>query len=114
MERQFSQTMGNIIRRVNAVTEFGDDLKERIVAAKKRRDLLTHHYWRERSIQFATANGRLKMRQELENDMEMFAQVDREVDAAMSATRKKLRINDKIEKYNAEFMRKAAAGEITE
>jgi hypothetical protein len=115
MNKQFAQTMGNIIRRVSAVTEFSGDLKARITAAKTRRDFLTHHYWRERSIKFATVGGRVEMREELQKDMDMFHQVDREIDAAMSSTRKKLKIDDKVlVSYNEKFMQKVMAGEISE
>jgi hypothetical protein len=115
MNKQFSQTMGNIIKRVNAVTEFSDELKEHIAAAKKRRDFLTHHYWRERSIQFSTASGRANMREELQKDITMFHQVDRDIDIAMSETRKKLKISDKmLEQYNERYMRLVVSGEIAE
>jgi hypothetical protein len=47
MEKQFAQTMGNIISKVSKVEklpDFSDELMARVVAAKKRRDFLTHHF----------------------------------------------------------------------
>jgi hypothetical protein len=44
LSEQFKLTMGNIIRRVNALPIFSDEMKERIDVAKGRRDYLAHHY----------------------------------------------------------------------
>jgi hypothetical protein len=40
MERQFAQTMGNIVRRVEPLPDLNQELNERIAAAKSRRDFL--------------------------------------------------------------------------
>jgi hypothetical protein len=45
MEKQFAQTMGNIIRKVEYLPEFSGELAAWIIAAKERRDFLTHHFW---------------------------------------------------------------------
>jgi hypothetical protein len=87
MDEQFAQTMGNLIKRLSTFDGFDDALNLRIVEAKKRRDFLTHGFWRDRSVEFATAGGRARMRDELMADTEMFGQVDRAVDAAAKSTR---------------------------
>jgi hypothetical protein len=96
MDEQFAQTMGNLIKRLGKFAGFDDDLKERILVAKKRRDFLTHSFWRDRSVEFATAEGRAKMRDELAVDAEMFGQVDHAIDAAAKTLREYLGIDDKI------------------
>lgn len=87
MEDQFAQTMGNLMRRVEKFSAFDDVLKARIADAKKRRDFLTHHFWRERSIDFATSAGRERMREELNTDADMFEKLDRDIDAASAPLR---------------------------
>ncbi|TFV30275.1 MULTISPECIES: hypothetical protein [Bradyrhizobium] len=57
MDDQFTQTMGNLMRRVEKFSGFEGALKDRISDAKKRRDFLTHHYWRERSITLPRQRG---------------------------------------------------------
>jgi hypothetical protein len=82
MDDQFAQTMGNLMRRVEKFSGLDDALKARIADAKKRWDFLTHHYWRERSVNFATSAGHEQMREELNADAEMFERLDRDIDAA--------------------------------
>jgi hypothetical protein len=96
MDDQFAQTMGNLMRRVEKFGGFDDPLKARIVDAKKRRDFLTHHYWRERSMDFATSAGRERMREELNADAEMFETLDHDIDAASAPLRAKLGIKDEM------------------
>jgi hypothetical protein len=96
MDKQFALTMGNIIRRVEKLPDFDEDLRKRIVAAKDRRDFLTHHYWRERSVKFAAPEGRKQMRDELNEDAEAFGRLDQDIQAAMKPTREKLGIDDKV------------------
>jgi len=102
MENQFAQTMGNLIRRAQAFAGFEDELKTRILAAKKRRDFLTHHYWRERSTDFYTAEGRSRMMEELNEDAEVFGSLDRDIDAATKPIRESLGIDDQVLNAHAE------------
>jgi hypothetical protein len=94
VEKQFAKTMGNIIREVEKLPEITPELRTRISDAKKRRDFLTHHYWRERSEEFITRRGRAAMRVELEDDANMFHQLDLDVSAALSPTLKRLGIKE--------------------
>jgi hypothetical protein len=111
MANQFAQTMGNIIKRVNALSEFNDDLKKRIVAAKERRNFLAHHYWRERSLDFMTAKGRAEMQKELWKDGDDFMQLDRDIDAATKATREKLGATDeRLNAYSEKMLANIKAG----
>jgi hypothetical protein len=113
MDDQFAQTMGNLMRRVEKFGGFDDALKTRIADAKKRRDFLTHHYWRERSVDFATSAGRERMREELNADAEMFEKLDRDIDAASAPLRASLGIKDEIlEDYNRKFMKRGRARRV--
>lgn len=115
MDDQFAQTMGNLMRRVEKFGGFDDALKARIADAKKRRDFLTHHYWRERSVDFATSGGRERMREELNADAEMFERLDRDIDAAGAPLRSNLGIKDEmLEDYSRKFMERAKLGEPTD
>jgi hypothetical protein len=112
MDRQFDQTMGNLMRRVEKFGGFDTALKVRIADAKKRRDYLTHHYWRERCIDFATSEGRAKMREELSADAQMFGHLDRDIDAASAPLRAALGIKDAaLEEYYREFVERVERGE---
>ena len=108
---QFAQTMGSLIKRISAFDGFDDELKAQILEAKKRRDFLTHAYWRERSVEFMTADGRARMREELTADTEFFGKVDRAIDAATSVLRASIGINDKaIEEYSERQLARLKAG----
>jgi hypothetical protein len=96
MDKQFAQTMGAVIQRATMLPAFTDELKERIEAARKRRNFLAHDYWREMSERFATSKGREGMREELLADAETFGQLDRDIDAAMIVIRQELGVDDKM------------------
>lgn len=104
MESQHAQTLGNLIKRVSALPELSDNLKERLRAAKKRRDFLGHHYFRERAVEFSNRAGRDKMIAELLNDGDMFEAIDRDLYAELAPIREKLGMGgEKFQKYLAQF-----------
>ncbi len=96
VDRHFAQTMGNVLRRLHTFPYLDENIRKRIQAATARRDFLADQYWRERSEEFATREGRLKMRNELEEDTGAFRQLDRDIEAATKPVRAKLGINDDI------------------
>ena len=95
MEKHFSKTMGGVAQLAIKLPNFTIELKQRIEEARKRRNFLAHHYWRERSAKFANSRGREEMRKELAADRDMFAKLDKDIDEAMKPTREKLNIDDK-------------------
>jgi hypothetical protein len=112
MDKQFGQTMGQIMRRVQSLSGFDDSLKKRMVAMRRQRNFLAHHYWRERSVQFAAMAGRAEMRAELYEDSEAFGKLDRDIDAAMKTTRENLGIDDEVlEAHSRRMIEKMKAGE---
>lgn len=87
MAEQFGLTMGAVIKRAMALPYFTDELKQRIEAARKRRNFLAHDYWREASVRFMTPEGRQGMRDELNADAETFGKLDRDIDSALKGAR---------------------------
>ena len=114
-EKRFAQTMGNLVREIERIPEISDDLKKRIVAAKKRRDFLSHHFWRERAKEFATSQGCAAMREELQKDMELFEQLDREINTAMLPIRQRLGIKDKwLQQHYEKIMQDIMSSEVAD
>lgn len=95
MENQHAQTLGNLIKRVSKLPDLSDGLKERLKEAKKRRDFLGHHYFRERAVEFANRAGRDKMISELHEDGEAFEALDRILHAELAPIRNKLGMTGK-------------------
>jgi hypothetical protein len=115
MERNFAQTMGNLVKRVQKSADFSEDLKTRIIAAKERRDFLVHHYWRVMAARFYNSDGRAEMIEELNADTELFEKLDEDIQAAMKPARQKLGINeDKVAASVREFMARVESGEEPE
>ena len=52
LTKQHTLSLGNLIKRVQALAEMGADLKAQIVEAKARRDFLAHHFFRARAVEF--------------------------------------------------------------
>lgn len=104
MENQHAQTLGNLIKRISALPELSDDLKERLREAKRRRDYLGHHYFRDRAVEFNDRRGRDKMIAELHSDGEMFEAIDRVLYAELAPIRAKLGMDgEKFQEYLANY-----------
>lgn len=104
MSSQHAQTLGNLVKRVSVMPEFSDGLKERLKDAKTRRDFLSHHYFRERAVEFSSRGGRDKMIVELHNDGDLFEEVDRALYDELAPLREKLGMTGKtFQGYVARF-----------
>ncbi|QQM28868.1 hypothetical protein JET14_10920 [Martelella lutilitoris] len=115
MQNQHAQTLGNLIKRVSALPELSDILKERLRDAKKRRDFLGHHYFRERAVEFSNRAGRDKMIAELHNDGDIFEAIDRDLYAELAPIREKLGMaGEKFKKYLAQFYATHGVGPLTD
>ncbi|MGO6803450.1 hypothetical protein ACCS50_23945 [Rhizobium ruizarguesonis] len=115
MESQHSQTLGNLLKRVSALPELSDALKERLREAKKRRDFLGHHYFRERAVDFSNRIGRDKMIAELHNYGDMFELIDRDLYAELAPIREKLGMDgENFQKYLAKFYDAASAESLAD
>jgi hypothetical protein len=71
-ERQFSQTLGNLIRALQKATKIPPDLDFKLGHAKGRRDFLAHHFFRVRARLFASPEGRDSLIHELKKDQKLF------------------------------------------
>lgn len=115
MEKHFAKTMGGVAQLASKLPNFSDELKKRIEEARKRRNFLAHHYWRERSVKFANSCGREEMREELAADRDMFAKLDKDIDEAMKSTRVKLNIDDKkLAEFGVRMMQQMIDGTYEE
>ncbi|MFD9902471.1 hypothetical protein [Mesorhizobium sp. NPDC059025] len=115
MEDQHAQTLGNLIKRVSELPELSNSLKERLKAAKKRRDFLGHHYFRERAVEFSSRNGRDKMIAELHDDGDIFEVIDRDLYAELASIREKLGMSsEKFQKYLAQFYAAHGVGSLAD
>jgi hypothetical protein len=115
MEKHFMKTMGSVAQLAIKLPNFTDELKQRVEEARKRRNFLAHHYWRERSTKFASSRGREQMRKELAADRDMFAKLDKDIDEAMKSTRIRLNIDDKkLAEFSAKMMQQMADGTYEE
>ena len=96
MEEQHAQSTGNLHKRLFALTSIDESLKDKIGLAKRKRDFLAHHFFRERAVEFASRSGRNKMIAELWADTEYFQALDREVDAEVAKARTALGIREEL------------------
>jgi hypothetical protein len=91
---QFAQTMGQIIRRVQVLTVFDEGLRSRMVEAKKRRDFLIHHFWRERIMAITTPQGMRKVQDELAEHAAAFHDLSHAISDALKPIRISIGMDD--------------------
>ena len=109
LDQQHRQVMGVLIRRVTESTVLSDELKAKIQEANRRRNFLTHHFWRERAVDFSTPIGRAQLIVELNEEAEFFAGVVDELDLAMVQVRENVGIDEAaLQRHVTEFMTKVA------
>lgn len=94
-ENRFAQTIQNLLREIGKIPEITEELRHRIVAAKKRRDFLSHTFLQEHAKDIATSCGCVALREELQKDIEIFEQIDIEINTAFFPARKNFRIKDR-------------------
>ena len=75
-ERLSSRTLGKLVREIGTVAQLGKDEDEQLRRALSKRNWLTHHYFRERSIEFLTESGRVEMIEELQEATDSFQALD--------------------------------------
>lgn len=105
-DKSFSKTFGKIKSILEDCAEI-DALSERISevlsAANKERNFLAHHFWREHSEHWFSANGRTEMVSRLEEMREAFKIADAEVERILSMLLPKYGITQ--EEREAELVR---------
>jgi hypothetical protein len=104
LDRQHSQTMGNLLKRVEGLTTLPERLGQLVADAKAKRDFLAHHYFRDRAEQFASRRGRDRMIEELDGAMAIFDAADKALEAFLEPLRNSLgmagaRFEASVEEY---------------
>jgi hypothetical protein len=94
LEEKFEKTMGTLKRLAFETDAFNENLKRRITEATDRRNFLIHHYWRKADVLFLDKDGRAKMIEELERDIQTFEKLDQDIRDATKPVRKKLGIKE--------------------
>lgn len=94
--------MGQIIRRLHVLAVFDEALRSRMVEAKKRRDVLIHHFWRERIMAITTPQGMRKVQDELAEHAAAFNDLSHAISEALKPIRISIGMNDEETKAFAE------------
>jgi hypothetical protein len=103
---QHAQSLGNLIKRVQALADMDAGLKAQIIGAKERRDFLAHHFFRERAVEFNKRQGRDDMIAELVAACAIFDRADEALTGFMEPHRKKLGISKEfLAKQTALFLK---------
>lgn len=102
---QHAQTLGNLRKRLFQSPLLDDGLKAEIDEAKKKRDFIAHHYFRDRAVEFATRAGRDEMIAELDEIGNYLQAVASNVDVVIARAQRDLGIKpEAIEAYSRRFM----------
>lgn len=102
---QHAQTLGNLRKRLFASPLIDDALRADIDKAKKKRDFIAHHYFRERAVEFATRAGRDQMIAELHEIGNFLEAVTHKVDNVIEKAQLDLGVKpDTVAAYTKRFM----------
>lgn len=108
-EAQFERTLGQILRELRRHIDVPPDVEPTLRTALKRRNWLAHHYFRERSVEFMSADGRATMLAELQEATALFRAADESLDQLTRGIREKYGIDDAaIEREMNELIRSGA------
>jgi hypothetical protein len=94
MDRQFENTLGQLIRRLGSVATVPADLTCKLTNALRLRNWLAHNYFRERATDWISREGRDRMLAELEECRTTFLEADRLLDATFKGVREKYGFTD--------------------
>lgn len=83
MDQQFENTLGKLIKNLQAETTLPPDLEELLRQALKTRNWLCHDYFRERAFEFGTEAGREKMLAALLDAKELLTRADKRLDSVV-------------------------------
>lgn len=107
MDREFENTLGQLIRRLGRVATVPEELASTLRNALKLRNWLAHDYFRERATEWLSREGRERMISELEDCRRSFVAADQLLDATFKAVRERYgftdeRLRSEYEQYVAE------------
>jgi len=107
MGRSFGQTLGRLIRDLRETTAVPPGLEDKLTHALWRRNLLAHHFFRERADEFMSARGRNSMIRELEEAQTLFQAADDLLDRTIKPVREKHGFtDDRLEKFYTDYVSK--------
>jgi hypothetical protein len=92
--KQSAMTMGQLIRRLRAMSVFSEDLRTRMVEASRVRNFLVHHFWRERTMTMTNLKGMWAVQEELDDIANLFARVGDEIAEAVKPIAAQFNIGD--------------------
>jgi SEC-C motif len=92
--KQSAMTMGQLIRRLRAMSVFSEELRSRMVEASRLRNFLVHHFWRERIMSMTTLKGMRAVQEELDKIASLFARVGDEIEEAVKPIAARFNISD--------------------
>ena len=114
MEGRFKETLGRLIRMLNALITIPLDLNELLADSLRRRNWLMHAYFRERAEMFMTELGRDSMLSELQDIQGLLDRTERALDCAMAPIRQRYGFtDDRLAAYYDEYLRKIRDDEET-
>ncbi len=103
-DRELSQTMGKLIRRLREVGQPIEFLEVALAKALKSRNWLAHGYFADRAIEFNDSEGCQDMLEELDEIRDSFRYCANELDAISTPAARKLGFTDEmLEKIRAEM-----------
>ena len=73
LEKLFSMTMGELVRKINEIGALSEDERKRLNIALKTRNRLAHRYFWDRYVEFTSASGRDSMIDELRDAADQFS-----------------------------------------
>jgi hypothetical protein len=94
LERNFEITLGKMIRSLKDVTPIPSNLETVLTDALTKRNFLAHHFFRERSDEFMSQEGRARMIEELQNAQALFETADTKLSEATKFAREKYGFTD--------------------
>lgn len=104
---QFQQTLGRLIRNFKKATLVPEDLERLLADALKRRNYLTHHFFREQAEAFMSHEGRELMIAELKKAQKLFEKADDLLSAVERPLREKYGMTDeKLQPYIDEYFKR--------
>ena len=107
MDKRFEETLGRLIRNLKSVASVPADLEGLLAKALKRRNFLTHHFFRERAEMFMSREGREKMIEDLKSAQQLFDAADERLTQVATPLREKYGLSDeRLQPFMDEYFKK--------
>lgn len=105
MEQLQSKTLGDLIKALKRLSVLPPTIVKLLDDTNRKRNFLTHHFFRESAVRFTLRKGRDEMIAELDEAHTLFLITDRTVTEWAKPFREKIGLNEKtFERYYAEFI----------